>query len=89
MIKKDIIDRATGIIDQPRVKIQKTVDEIFNELKASLIRGEKIELRGFGIFEVKPRKTGIGRNPKTGEPIKIVPGKKVKFRPGKKLSDIK
>ena len=45
----------------------------------------RIELRGFGVFNIKPRKTGIGRNPRTGEEVRIPPGKAVRFKPGKKL----
>ena len=48
-------------------------------------RGERIELRGFGVFQIKPRKTGIGRNPRTGEEVRIPPGKAVRFKPGKEL----
>ena len=46
------------------------------------------ELRGFGVFTVKPRKTGIGRNPRTGEEVSIPPGKAVRFKPGKELQSI-
>lgn len=89
MIKKDIVEKAAELVkEEPRVKVQQTVDAIFDEMKNALLRGEKIELRGFGVFEVKPRKTGIGRNPKTGATVKIAPGKKVKFRPGKDMLDI-
>ncbi|HEV2618842.1 MAG TPA: HU family DNA-binding protein, partial [Acidobacteriaceae bacterium] len=39
----------------------------------------------FGVFTVKPRKTGIGRNPRTGAEVSIAPGKAVRFKPGKEL----
>ena len=48
-------------------------------------RGERIELRGFGVFVVKPRKVGVGRNPRTGEPAPIPLGRAVRFKPGKEL----
>jgi nucleoid DNA-binding protein len=48
----------------------------------------KIELRGFGIFNVRPRKTGIGRNPRTGAEVAIPPGKAVRFKPGKELQSL-
>jgi DNA-binding protein HU-beta len=51
-------------------------------------RGERIELRGFGVFNIKPRKTGIGRNPRTGEEVRIPPGKAVRFKPGKELQSL-
>ena len=46
---------------------------------------DRIELRRFGVFNVKPRKTGIGRNPRTGQQVNIPPGKAVRFKPGKEL----
>ena len=49
-------------------------------------RGERIELRGFGVFIVKPRKSGVGRNPRTGEEVAIPPGKTIRFKPGGKRS---
>ena len=57
-------------------------------MKRAMERGERIELRGFGVFNVKPRKTGIGRNPRTGEEVRIPPGKAVRFKPGKELQNI-
>jgi DNA-binding protein HU-beta len=61
------------------------VDTIFDSMKKTLIAGDRIELRGFGVFTVKPRKTGIGRNPRTGTEVSIAPGKAVRFKPGKEL----
>ena len=46
------------------------------------------ELRRFGVFTVKPRKTSIGRNPRTGEEVNIPPGKAVRFKPGKELQGL-
>jgi DNA-binding protein HU-beta len=54
-------------------------------MKLALARGDRIELRGFGIFSVRPRKTGIARNPRTGAAAVIPPGKVVRFRLGKEL----
>ena len=51
-------------------------------------RGERIELRGFGVFQVKPRKRGIGRNPRTGKEVRIPPGRTIRFKPGKDLQNI-
>jgi DNA-binding protein HU-beta len=53
-----------------------------------MARGERIEFRGFGVFQVKPRKRGVGRNPRTGREVKIPPGRTVRFKPGKELRDI-
>ena len=85
MIKQDLIQRVVERTGLPRVKAERAVDTIFSSMKQSLIAGERIELRGFGVFTVKPRKTGIGRNPRTGEEVSIAPGKAVRFKPGKEL----
>lgn len=61
------------------------MDTIFDSMKKALSSGERIELRGFGVFNVRPRKTGIGRNPRTGAEVSIAPGKAVRFKPGKEL----
>ena len=60
-----------------RTEAEHAVETVFNAMKDSLGRGQRIELRRFGVFNVKPRKTGIGRNPRTGEEVNIPPGKAV------------
>ena len=58
-------------------------------LRLALSRGERIERRGFGVFLVKPRKRGIGRNPKRPtEEVQIPPGFTIRFKPGKELRDM-
>lgn len=57
-------------------------------MKTALQDEERIELRGFGVFQVKPRKKGVGRNPRTGKEVQIPPGKTIRFKPGKNLSEI-
>ena len=85
MIKQDLIQRVVERTGLPRTKAERAVDAIFGSMKQALIAGERIELRGFGVFTVKPRKTGIGRNPRTGAEVSIAPGKAVRFKPGKEL----
>ena len=64
------------------------VETVFDTMKKALSEGDRIELRGFGIFNVRPRKTGIGRNPRTGAEVAIPPGKAVRFKPGKELQTL-
>ena len=85
MIKQDIIQQVIERTGLPRVKAEAAVDTIFESLKRALAAGERIELRGFGVFNVRPRKTGIGRNPRTGTEVTISPGRAVRFKPGKEL----
>jgi DNA-binding protein HU-beta len=89
MIKVDIINEVAQAADITKVKAVIAVEAILESLKDSMRRGERIELRGFGVFQVKPRKKGIGRNPRTGKEVRIPPGKTIKFKPGKHLRNIK
>ena len=63
MIKVDIVNEVSKIADITKVKAEVAVDAVFDAMRTSMQRGERIELRGFGVFQVKPRKRGIGRNP--------------------------
>ena len=63
-------------------------DAVFDAMRVSMQRGDRIELRGFGVFQVKPRKRGIGRNPRTGKEVRIPPGRTIRFKPGKDLQNI-
>ena len=85
LIKQDIIHHVIERTGLPRNKAEVAVDTVFESLKKALASGDRIELRGFGVFNVRPRKTGIGRNPRTGAEVTITPGKAVRFKPGKEL----
>ncbi len=85
MIKLDIVNAVVQRTGITRTKAEQAVETVFEAMKQALGRGQRIELRRFGVFSVKPRKTGIGRNPKTGEEVAIPPGKAVRFKPGKEL----
>lgn len=86
MIKQDIVQRVADQLGITKVKAAEVVNCFFDAMRDALKEGERIELRGFGVLVVKNRKTGIGRNPKTGEEVKIPLGKTVRFKPGKDLS---
>jgi DNA-binding protein HU-beta len=88
VIKLDLVNAVVAKTSVTRTKAEQAVETVFKALKDSLGRGQRIELRRFGVFNVKPRKTGIGRNPRTGEEVNIPPGKAVRFKPGKELQSI-
>jgi DNA-binding protein HU-beta len=88
MIKSDLVDRVMGATDLPKPKATDAVNALFEGMKEALLRGDRIELRGFGVFQVKDRKRGIGRNPKTGKEVEIPPGKTIRFKPGKSLRNM-
>ena len=88
MIKADIVNRVAETSDVSRVKAAQAVDTIISAMKVALSEGKRIELRGFGVFQVRDRKRGVGRNPKTGVEVAITPGKTVRFKPGKELKNL-
>lgn len=86
MTKRDLvvrISKETGIIQEDVFAVlQKTLDYVTE----ALVRGEHIEFRDFGVFEVTTRKRRIGRNPNKPENVVTIPERKVvKFKPGKKM----
>ena len=85
MIKQDIVGRVADKMKITKVKSESAVDAVLQALKRAMKKGERIELRGFGVFIVKPRKSGVGRNPRTGDEVPIPPGKTVRFKPGKEI----
>tara|TARA_Y100000588_G_C13858944_1_gene755350 strand:+ start:170 stop:442 length:273 start_codon:yes stop_codon:yes gene_type:complete len=88
MIKVDIVNDVSRTANITKVKAEKAVDALFDAMRMSMQRGDRIELRGFGVFQVRPRKRGIGRNPRTGKEVKIPPGRTIRFKPGKDLQTI-
>ncbi len=85
MIKINIINIVADRTGVPKMKAEQAVEALFHSMKRALARGQRIELRGFGVFVVKPRKRGVGRNPRTGEEVAIPSGKTIRFKPGKEL----
>lgn len=88
LIKLDIINEVVNKTGITKTKAEAAVETVFESMKKALAHGDRIELRGFGVFNVRPRKTGIGRNPRTGDEVSIPPGKAVRFKPGKELQSI-
>lgn len=88
MTKRDLVVRIseeTGLVQQQVLDvIQRTLDYI----SEALAKGETVELRNFGVFEVKVRKARIGRNPNApAADVRIPPRAVVKFKPGKEMRD--
>jgi DNA-binding protein HU-beta len=89
VIKNDIITAVAQAAGVPRPKATQAVETILDVLREALSRGERIELRGFGVFLVKPRKRGFGRNPKRPtEVVQIPSGFTIRFKPGKELRNM-
>ncbi len=88
MIKLDIVNEVVTKTGITKTKAEQAVETVFESMKKALASGDRIELRGFGVFNVRPRKTGIGRNPRTGAEVAIPPGRAVRFKPGKELQTL-
>jgi integration host factor subunit beta len=67
--------------------IERIVATVFDEVSAALARGERVELRGFGAFSVKSRGARVGRNPRTGEAVKVAAKHLPYFKTGKELRE--
>lgn len=86
MNKSNLVARVSKVTDLPRTKAEQAVNSMLETIQEALKKGEKVTLVGFGTFTAYKRKSRKGRNPKTGETIKISPKKVVKFKAGTKLS---
>lgn len=82
MNKAEIIDSVSARLDLAKRDVTDVVDAFIEETKKALVRGEKVAVSGFGVFEASHRKARLGRNPRTGETVKIKATKIPKFRPG-------
>ncbi|MEK6779255.1 MAG: integration host factor subunit beta [Candidatus Deferrimicrobiota bacterium] len=89
MTKSDLVQKLSEqVTTLTKKECEVIVDTVFANMKESLQRGEKIEIRGFGSFTVRVRRAKEGRNPKTGEKVSI-PEKRIPFfKVGKELREL-
>jgi len=87
MNKSDLINAVTEATELPKKDVTKAVDAVFEAIAGALQGGDKVQLVGFGNFEVRERSARKGRNPQTGEEIEIPSSKVPAFKPGKALKD--
>jgi len=88
MKKSDLIEvlsKDTGLTIR---KAKEVVRTLFSSMANALADGDRVEIRGFGSFKVKHYKGYTGKNPKTGEPIKVKPKKLPFFKSGKELKEM-
>lgn len=71
----------------PEDKLTQAVDSVFDEISASLTRGDRVEIRGFGAFFAKLKPARTGRNPRTGEAVQIAAKNVIHFKYGKDLKE--
>ncbi len=87
MNKKELVDRVSEGTGYHKKEIKEILEGTLDAISDALAKGERVQLVGFGTFEVSKRAAREGRNPQTGKKIKIAARKVPKFRPGKALKD--
>ena len=88
MNKTELIDHIADSAEITKAAAGRALDAFINAVKTTLKKGNSVTLVGFGTFTVTKRAARSGRNPRTGEPIKIKAAKVPRFRPGKGLKDV-
>lgn len=87
MIKADLVAKVAEELGLPKKVAEDGVNTFFQAIKEALLKGEKVEIRGFGSWHWRKRKGRIGRNPKTGTMVKVPAKKILYFRPSKLLKE--
>ncbi len=87
MNKGELIERVAKEAKITKVEASRAIDSVFSSIRKTLKRGEKTSLVGFGTFSVTRRKARTGRNPQTGEPLRIPARRVVRFSSGKALKE--
>ena len=87
MNKTELINSVAEAAELSKKDATKAVEAVFETIQSTLAEGEKVQLIGFGNFEVRERAARKGRNPQTGEEIDIAASKVPAFKPGKALKD--
>ncbi len=88
MKKSELVELVTERMESlTRKDAESIIDSIFDGIADTLTKGERVEIRGFGSFNVKDQAARQGRNPKTGEVVQIPAKRKASFKVGKDLSE--
>ena len=88
MIKADLINKISKEMNMSKQEAEAGVNLFFQTIKEAILRGEEIELRGFGSFRFRQRNSRSGRNPRTGEAVYVPPKKVLYFKPRKILKNL-
>lgn len=87
MTKKEIVRVIADQIGMTQLRTKEIVQKTFDAIVETLVEEGRIELRNFGVFEVKPRAARVARNPRTGDPVEVPEKLVVTFKPGKEMEE--
>ena len=87
MNKSDLVDHVAASVNLSKTDAAAALEAVMSGITKALKRGEDVRLVGFGTFAPKNREAGMGRNPKTGAPIKIAASKSAGFKAGATLKE--
>ena len=88
MTKADLIEEVSRAVEMSRKDSEVIVETIFESIVKALRTSDKIEIRGFGSFRTRERRSRVGRNPKTGARVEVPPKRVPYFKPSKELKDL-
>jgi integration host factor subunit beta len=87
MTKSDLVEHLSTKLNLPKGRAEALVDCVFDTMERALRNGERIEIRGFGSFEIREYKAYEGRNPRTGATVEVKPKRLPFFKVGKELKE--
>ena len=87
MNKAELVEFVANDVEMTKADAQRAVESVFDGISSTLKKGDDARFVGFGTFSIAKRAATTGRNPRTGEPIKIKASKNVKFKAGKELKE--
>jgi|tagenome__1003787_1003787.scaffolds.fasta_scaffold15932189_1 DNA-binding protein HU-beta len=86
MTKTTLIENVSAATNGAKKETEQVIDAVLASITEALVKGEKVDLRGFGSFQVSAKKERQGRNPRTGETMTIAARNAAVFKPSKELT---
>ncbi len=87
MKKPELIDALAGVANLTQKEAATVIETIFDAIAEALAKGDEVELRGFGSFRIRHRRSRVGRNPKAGTTVEVAAKRVPFFRVGKELRE--
>ncbi len=87
MTKEDVVEELSRVVELPRIEAKALVEVILDSMVRALRTGDHVEIRGFGSFHTRQRKSRTGRNPKTGARVEVAAKRVPYFKPSRELKE--